>query len=376
MVRKPDPPGPGSARLELATGISHLHPEVSMVRAMLDGWEKQQLGGRLFRGNTVSVRAGAVRALIDFSGAYPWDWTALMMDEWSAHLVGELKRAKSTIRQKQGAIRMFCSYIISPYYDWPALCEEWFGTHPVQVCHEWNTVAHLVDYEGNPGRRALTRKELQDFLDCADERVDRSQRSRRKGALGAYRDATMFKTMYGWGLRINELCRLDFADMHRNPHAPELGRCGNLHVRYGKASKGSEAKRRMVPTLMPWAAEALVDYVVNIRPVYAHSAKPAMWLTERGSQIKPRTLADTFSEIREEVGLDAALTPHCFRHSFITHMTENGVDPNFLQQISGHRFACTTQIYTHLSGEFMDTMLQGALARISTMRKRQDEPFN
>lgn len=119
-----------------------------------------------------------------------------------------------------------------------------------------------------------------------------------------------------------------------------------------------------------------MDYAVNIRPVYAHSAKPAMWLTERGSQIKPRTLADTFSEIREEVGLDAALTPHCFRHSFITHMTENGVDPNFLQQISGHRFACTTQIYTHLSGEFMDTMLQGALARISTMGKRQDEPFN
>lgn len=356
---------PGSAHLELVQGVRHLHPEDDMVRAMLSGWAKQQLGGRLSCQTTVKVRTSIVRGFIDFCGAYPWAWTAAMMDEWSAYLVGDLGRAKSTIRQKQGAVRIFCDYITSPFYDWPAQCETAFGGHPVQICHEWNTVAHLVDYEGDPGRRPFTRSEIQDFLDCADGRVAAAQKSRRKGTLSAYRDTTMFKVMYGWGLRINELCRLEIVDLLRNPKAPELDRCGFLHVRYGKASRGSPPKRRTVPTLMPWASEALLDYVDNIRPLYAPAGKTALWLTERGSQIKTRTLAESFAEIREEVGLDPKLTPHCFRHSFISHMTEDGVDPKFLQEIVGHRFASTTGIYTHISGEFMNTMLANALRRVT-----------
>ena len=361
-----DRAAPGSAHLELVAGVTHLHPEDDMLRAMLTGWAKQQLGGRLSCERTVKVRASIIRSFVDFSGAYPWAWTARMMDEWSAHLVGELNRAKSTIRQKQGAVRVFCDYITSPYYDWPTLCEDMFGEHPTQICHEWNTVAHLVDYEGDPARRPFTRNEVQVFLDCADDRVEKARRSRRKGTLAAYRDTTMFKVMYGWGLRINELCRLEVVDLLRNPHAPELGRCGFLHVRYGKASKGSPPKRRTVPTLMPWAADALLDYLDHIRPVYEPDAKNAMWLTERRSQIKTRTLTESFGEIRDEAGLDRKLTPHCFRHSFISHMTEDGVDPRFLQEIAGHRFGTTTGIYTHVSGEFMNTMLSNALGRVTT----------
>jgi hypothetical protein len=203
--------------LELAPGVTHLHPEDTMVRAMVSGWAKQQLGGRLCDVRTVKTRASEVRAFIEFSGAYPWGWTSRMMDEWSAHLVGELQRAKSTIRQKQGAVRMFCDYITSAYYDWPAQCEAWFGAHPVQVCHEWNTVAHLVDYEGDPGRRPFTRQEMQDFLDCADDRVERARKSRRKGTLAAYRDATMFKTMYGWGEVVPVFVEFEVAVPHLRP---------------------------------------------------------------------------------------------------------------------------------------------------------------
>ncbi|MEE2852269.1 MAG: tyrosine-type recombinase/integrase [Actinomycetota bacterium] len=52
--------------------------------------------------------------------------------------------------------------------------------------------------------------------------------------------------------------------------------------------------------------------------------------------------------------------------SFISHMTEDGVDPRFLQEISGHRFASTTGIYTHVTGEFMNKMLTDALGRVSS----------
>ena len=117
---------------------------------------------------------------------------------------------------------------------------------------------------------------------------------------------------------------------------------------------------------MPWAADALMDYVNNIRPLYEPGSKRGLWLTERGSQVKVRTLTETFDEIRDKVGLDRKLTPHCFRHSFISHMIEDGVDPRFLQEISGHRFASTTGIYTHVSGEFMNKMLKDALGRVSS----------
>jgi len=69
----------------------------------------------------------------------------------------------------------------------------------VPICHEWNTIAHLNDYEGSPEARPLSREELQRFLDYADDQVDRAARTGRKGALAAYRDATLFKVIYGWG---------------------------------------------------------------------------------------------------------------------------------------------------------------------------------
>ncbi|MGW1410850.1 hypothetical protein [Streptomyces sp. NPDC002403] len=72
------------------------------------------------------------------------------------------------------------------------------------------------------------------------------------------------------GLRCREVSRLDLTDFHRNPKAPELGRYGQVHVPYGKASKGSGPRRRMVAGVMPWAVESMEDYLVNIRPRFKH----------------------------------------------------------------------------------------------------------
>jgi hypothetical protein len=66
--------------------------------------------------------------------------------------------------------------------------------------HEWNTIAHLNNYEGRPEARPFTREELQQFFDYADDQVERAVRAKPKGALAAYRDATIFKVIYGWGL--------------------------------------------------------------------------------------------------------------------------------------------------------------------------------
>ena len=78
-------------------------------------------------------------------------------------------------------------------YGWAGAYEEAFGPggRPVAVCHEGNTIAGPNDYDGNPEARPFTREELQRFLDYADEQVERAVRPGRKGALAAYRDATM-----------------------------------------------------------------------------------------------------------------------------------------------------------------------------------------
>ncbi|MFB7938010.1 tyrosine-type recombinase/integrase [Streptomyces sp. NPDC056049] len=351
----------GSARLVLLNGVTLLHPEDAVFEAMLEGWTRQQRGGRRLRPKTISDRLRVVRQFNDFAQAYPWKWSAAAMDEWTTHLIAELHRAESTIRGYQTTVRLFCDYITSPHYQWPLECERRFGTHPVQICHERNTAAHLVDYEGEPGRRPMTREEIQLFLDYADDQVDRAIRLGRKGALAAYRDATVFKVIYGWGLRCTETSKLDLTDWYRNPKAPELGRYGSLHVRYGKRSKGSPPRRRNVLSVMPWAVDAVDDYVTNIRPRYRTSAGPALWLTERGGRLQGREIEDRFAEYRDALGLDSDLVPHCLRHSYVTHQIEDGADPAFVQRQVGHRYASTTALYTGVSGDFMNTMMRKVL---------------
>jgi integrase/recombinase XerC len=209
------------------------------------------------------------------------------------------------------------------------------------------------------GRAAdLTREECQALFDYAHEQVDRAVRLKRKGALTAYRDATILKVIYAWGLRCNEASKLDRTDWYRNPRAPELGKYGQLNVRWGKRSKGSPPKRRMVATVMPWAVEAVEDYLTNARPRFGLADHPAMWITERGGRLRPREIEERFAAYRDALGMDAGLVPHCLRHSHVTHLIEDGADPKFVQDQVGHRFASTTAIYTGVSGDFMNTMLR------------------
>jgi site-specific recombinase XerD len=362
MVLRGDDP-PGSARLELVDGVVLLRPEDAVLQAMLRGWEAQQAGGRGLSPSTVRDRLGVVRRFLAYTNEYPWCWTAAHLDEWMVDLVGRGGRAKSTLRNYQDAVRSFCDYLVRPEYHWAVECEKRFGTHPVQICFEWNTLPHLAAYEGKPDRRPMTRQELQLFFDYADDQVDQAVRRHRKGALAAYRDATLFKVIYAYGLRAREAARLDVTDWYRNPKAPDLGRYGNLEVRWGKASRGSPPRRRTVHMVMPWIVDVVNDYVINVRPRYGVVDVSAMWLTERGGRVATRHIEQRFADYRAALNLDENIVPHCLRHSHVTHQIEDGVDPKFVQEQVGHRYASTTAIYTGVSGDFMNTMMNQALSK-------------
>lgn len=350
----------GAAHLELVSGVVQLRPEEAMFEAMLHGWRAQQTA-RGLREDTIAPRERLVRRFVAFTNEFPWTWLPGQVEEWTVSLTAEAHLAASTVRGYQTELRLFSEYLTDARYGWGPACQEAFGTHPVPICHEWNTIAHLNDYEGDPEARPFTREELQRFLDYADDQVDRAVRAKRKGALAAYRDATLFKVVYGWALRRTETSKLDLADWGRNPAAPEFGGYGMLHVRYGKAVRGQPPRRRNVPSVMAWAVEAVADYVENIRPRFDAGDHPALWVTERGGRVKPAEINARFVAYRDALGLPTALSPHSLRHSWVTHLTEDGVDRRFIQEAVGHRCDTSTAIYTHVSGDFMNTALRKAL---------------
>jgi len=330
-----------------------------MFDEMMRGWRSQQKS-RGLKDETVDPRERLVRRFLEFANEYPWQWTPAHMDEWSASLTSEKHLAPSTSRSYQGDVRLFSEFLVDGRYGWGAACQEAFGTHPVAICHEWNTLPHLQDYEGDPEARPFTREELQRFLDYADDQVDRAVKSKRKGALAAYRDATLFKVIYGWGLRRTETSKLDVVDFGRNPKAPQFGRYDTLNVRYGKAKKGQPPRWRNVLSVMDWAVEAVTDYVENVRPRFGFPDHPALWITERGGRLQPSSINDRFelpgcpeAPERPSSALDQA---------FVRYTSEDGVDRRFIQQQVGHDCDSSTAIYTHVSDDFMNTALSKALA--------------
>lgn len=157
---------------------------------------------------------------------------------------------------------------------------------------------------------------------------------------------------------------LDVADFGPNPAAPELGGFGTCHVQFGKAKRGSPPRRRAVATVMPWAAEALEQYVTEVRPLHGPAARgPELWLTERGARISPRRIDERFAAWRSAAGLPVDLSVHCLRHAYVSHLIEDGADPLFVQHQVGHSWASTTAIYTSIGADHTNRMLRAALDR-------------
>jgi site-specific recombinase XerD len=344
-----------------------------MFEGMLRGWRAQQVA-RGLRVDTIDARERLVRRFLATTNEYPWRWGPAHVEEWIVSLVSEKHLAPSTIRTYQVDLRLFSDYLTDARYGWGAACVGSFGegTFPIAICHEWNTIAHLNDYEGDPEARPFTREEIQAFLDYADSQVERAATSGRKGALAAYRDATIFKVMYGWGLRRTETSKLDLVDWGRNPAAPEFGHYGMLNVRYGKAKRGQPPRRRNVASVMGWAVDAVADYVENIRPRFGCQDHPAMWVTERGGRIKPAEINARFVTYRDALGLPAALVPHSTRHAYVSHLTEDGVDRRFIQCQVGHEADSSTAVYTHVSNDFMNSALRRALGPALGEDERND----
>lgn len=86
-----------------------------------------------------------------------------------------------------------------------------------------------------------------------------------------------------------------------------------------------------------------------------------MWPTERSGRVSVTYFNTRFDAYRDELGLPAELHPHCLRHSYVTHLIEDGFDPLFVQQQVGHAWGSTTALYTGVSSDYKNRVLAAAL---------------
>lgn len=346
--------------MALADGVRLLHPEPQLFEAMLSGWRNQMLARNLAE-STITARIREVRAFHVHNNSYPWQWSPAMADEWFADLRSVRHCSRSTVRGYQVGLRGFCAFLLDPAYGWVSECEQRFGTHPVQVITELNAAAHVADVESEPTKRAFTRVELQALFDYADEQVARKRALGRKGWVSAFRDATMLKAAYAYGLRRNETRMLDVGDFGRNPEGPEFGEYGLVYVRHGKAKKGSPPKRRSVLTVWGWTPEVIEQWLEEVRPMFGADGTSAMWPSERRARVGVEVLNHRLAAYRDALGLDRGLDFHSLRRSYVTHLIEDGWDPRFVQEQVGHDHASTTSIYTCVSSDFRTRTLRRAL---------------
>lgn len=149
-----------------------------------------------------------------------------------------------------------------------------------------------------------------------------------------HRNRAMMEMLYGSGLRVSELVNLQLSKMYRNEHYMLID--------------GKGSKQRLVP-ISP-VAEKWFDYWLQERATWPYKPefKDYAFVNRYG---RPLTRAMVFTIVRRlcaEAGITKTVSPHTLRHSFATHLLQNGADLRIIQQLLGHEDLATTEIYTHL----------------------------
>lgn len=148
------------------------------------------------------------------------------------------------------------------------------------------------------------------------------------------RDTAMLELLYGTGMRITECMDLNIDQIHLT--------MGFVRI-FGKGHK-----ERIVP-LGQSALTACERYLNEARPQLLKEPTEALFINQRGKRLTRQGCWKLIKQHAQQAKLQKAMTPHMLRHSFATHLIENGADIRAVQEMLGHADIATTQIYTHVS---------------------------
>ncbi|MBI4945101.1 MAG: site-specific tyrosine recombinase XerD [Bacteroidetes bacterium] len=154
------------------------------------------------------------------------------------------------------------------------------------------------------------------------------------------RDRTMLETMYSCGLRVSELVSLKISDLFFDTEFIRV---------IGKGDK---------QRLIPIGREAMKYITIYKNDIRVHlkvqkGFEDFLFLNNRGKKLSTVMVFLIIKKIAMEIGLKKHVSPHTFRHSFATHLVENGADLRAVQEMLGHESITTTEIYTHMDRKYL-----------------------
>ena len=213
--------------------------------------------------------------------------------------------ARSLARQLS-ALRMFCRFLVR---------EKLLADDPTQSVDSprlWRTIPNALTYD-----------EVERLLAAPATRT----------RLGL-RDKAMLEFMYATGLRVSEVAKISLSDVNFE--------AGFLRI----VGKGS--KERIVP-VGKQAAACIRRYLQEARTSLARRGQRGeIFLSTRGGPLNRKTIWHLVKKYASTAGITKHITPHTLRHSFATHLLDNGADLRVIQEMLGHADISTTQVYTHV----------------------------
>lgn len=173
----------------------------------------------------------------------------------------------------------------------------------------------------------LSEEDINRIITCIDSSTDIGKRNK-----------CILEVLYGCGLRVSELIDLKISNI-------------NFKESYIMV-EGKGEKTRLVP-LANTTAEFIRSYIHTVRNKTKINKKyeDTLFLNSRGTNMSRVIVFIIIKELTQKAGISKSISPHTFRHSFATHLLQNGADLRFIQEMLGHSSITTTQVYTHLKTE-------------------------
>lgn len=220
-------------------------------------------------------------------------------------------RAASTVARKLASIKAFYRFLTA---------ERYIRRNPAEVLEAASRGLHLP--------KVLSVQEVERLLDEPN-----------LGTLDGYRDKTMLELLYATGMRVSELVNVPVKNV-------------DMKMQY-VIVMGKGSKERMLP-LGSTALHYLEHYLSVVRPQLLHGKPDAaseLFVTGWGGPMTRERFYEIIVAYGKSAGISKRVTPHMLRHSFATHLLNNGTDLRIVQELLGHADISTTQIYTHLDVE-------------------------
>ena len=180
----------------------------------------------------------------------------------------------------------------------------------------------------------LSLSEIERLLDCID--LSHAQ---------GHRNRAIIETLYGSGLRVSELVDLKISDLYFDE---------NMMLINGKGDK-----QRLVP-LGAFAKKFIQLYIDNVRVLnkISNEDRDTLFLNRNGKKLTRAMIFTIVRQLGQVIGIEKKISPHTFRHSFATHLLENGADLRTIQTLMGHESITTTEVYMHLDTQHLSQVLK------------------